>query len=546
MPRSRLGPLAVESKLGDNPTDSCVWRAVHVQFQRSIAVKIFTAPFGGTHEARAAFAAEWESLKAIQHPAIVRCYGGGFEETDAYLAHELVHGETLASQLDRLGKLSWEAVLELAEPLADALEYLHSKQIVHGAIGPDKIMISGLSPILIDVRLNRFTSPYRTARRPKLKELAMRAPELVDCPHLITPQSDLYEFGSTLYLALTGHPPIDGSSAEEVKGNLQFQTPMSPAKIVLDCPVWLDKLILQLLDKNPAARPPSATAVKLALAEVRKRSMSRVGVAEHASSGFSALKVTDQKERDEARSLLGRQKVELEEDAVPDATVWHDQAWVLLAAMLLLLAVIAYAAWPASEESLRRKAEALIAQETRSALSDAKIHPLREILVRFPDGQHADWAREQIDQIDVVLFLHQLSVKIKNNLPIKHQGEMLHKQAQDYVAIGDISRALDKYRSLITVLGEDERYKVAVNAAEYQIGLLEKSGVGVSEASRIVQKRLDEADRLLADHRVVEARKIWYSLVELYGGNSDLGPLIARAQQRLRENSSDRREQDSP
>ena len=546
MPRSRLGPLAIESKLGDTPNESCVWRAVHVQLKRGLAVKVFQAPFGGTQEARADLAAEWEQLKSLQHPAIARCFGGGFEDSEAYLAYEMVQGETLSAQLARKDKLSWEGVLDLAEPLADALEYLHGKSIVHGAIGPDKILISGLSPVLVDVRLNRFMSPYRTSRPSSARELAMKAPELAEHPHDITPQTDLYALGATLYLALTGQSPIDGTSIEEVKGNLQFQEPMSPAKIVLDCPVWLDKLILQLLDKNPAARPPTATAVKMALAEVRRRSMSRASVAEHASSGFSPLNVTDQKDRDEARSLLGRQLADDEDDAsAPDATVWHDQAWVLLSVMALLIGMIGYAAWPASEDALRSKAEALMAQETRSALTDAKMHPLRQILVRFPDGEHASWAREQIDHIDVVLFLHQLSIKIKNNLPIQNQGEMLHKQAQEYVSIGDISEALDKYRSMITVFGDDSEYKVAVNAAKYQIGVLEKSGVGVSEASKIVAKRLDEADELLAANRVVQARKIWYSLIELYGGNSDLDPLIARAQERLRENSSDRREQDS-
>jgi hypothetical protein len=518
-----------------------------VQHQRAIAVKLFTVPFGGTQESRAEFAAEWEFLKSLQHPAIVRCYGGGFEDGDAYLAHELIAGETLAAQLARLTKLSWEGVLDLAEPLADALEYLHRHHIVHGAICPDKIMIAGLSPVLIDVRVNRLSSPYRTARPLTAGQLAMRAPELVDNPRELTPQTDLYALGATLYLALTGQPPIDGSSLEEVKGNLQFQTPLAPAKIVLDCPVWLDKLILQMLDKNPAARPPSATAVKLALAEVRRRSMSRATVAEHASAGFSALKVTNQQDRDEARSLLGRELVDLEaaEKTPVDGTLWHDQAWVLLGIMVLMMAALAYVAWPASEDSLRRKAETLIAQETRSALTDAKLHPLRELLVRFPQGQHAAWAREQIDRIDVMLFLHQLSVKIKNNLVINNQGEMLHKQAQQYVAIGDISKALDKYRSMITVLSGDPEYIVAVNAAHYQIKVLEKSAVGASEASRIVQRRLDEAEQLLAENRIVEARKIWYSLVELYGGNSDLDPLIARAQSRLRETPSDRREQDS-
>ena len=90
------------------------------------------------------------------------------------------------------------------------------------------------------------------------------------------------------------------------------------------------------------------------------------------------------------------------------------------------------------------------------------------------------------------------------------------------------------------------QYAVAVNAARYRIGVLEKSGVGATEASKIVQKRLDEADTLLAENRVVEAREIWYSLVELYGGNSDLEILIERAQQRLRDHSSNQRERDSP
>ena len=53
MPRSRLGPLAIEAKLGDHPSQSSVWRAIHVQLKRAVAVKVFAAPFGGTPEARA-------------------------------------------------------------------------------------------------------------------------------------------------------------------------------------------------------------------------------------------------------------------------------------------------------------------------------------------------------------------------------------------------------------------------------------------------------------------------------------------------------------
>ncbi len=536
MPRSRLGPLAIESKLGDEPSQSSVWRAVHVQMQRAVAVKIFAAPFGGTPEARMAFANEWELLKKVQHPAIVKCFGGGFEETDAYLAHELIEGETLQSQINRLGRLSWESVLDLAEPLANALEYLHKNKIVHGAVRPDKIMIAGLSPVLLDVRINRGQTPYKTNQPITPTQVALQSPELV-ADSTSTTSSDLYALGAVLYWAITGEPPISGSSVEEVRGNVNFQKPIAPAKVVLDCPIWLDKLVSQLLEKDPAKRPQNANAVKLALAEVRKRAMSRTGVAEHASSGFSALQMTDQKERDEARTLLGRDVVDLDrKDEIPDATLWHDKSWVLLSLMVLIFVVLAWVAWPASESSLRQKAEVLIAEDTRSALSEAKLHPLRQLLRRFPDGEHATWARGQIDRIDVILFFHQLGVKIKNNFPINDQGEKLHKRAQAFVDIGDVSKALDLYRSMVTVLGDDEKYKVAVNAAKAKIASLEKTSEKDTEASRIVRDQLDKADKLLKESRLVEARKIWYSLIDLYGNNTELAPLISEAQERLQEN----------
>ena len=532
MPRSRLGPLAIESRLGDPSSGGSVWRAIHVKLQRSLAVKLFATPFGGTPESRAVFSREWEALKKIQHPAIARCFGGGFEDSDAYLAYELVEGETLADQLTRKKRMSWESALDLAQPLADALEYLHRNNVIHGAIEPDKIMIAGLSPVLLDVRMDRRDTPYKTNSPFAPEQAALSAPEALSSEPL-TPSTDIYALGACMYLAITGDPPISGSSIEEVSSNAKFQTPIAPARIVMDCPVWLDKVVMQMLEKDPAMRPANASAVKLALAEVRKRAMSRTGVAEHASAGFSALQMTDQRDRDEARTLLGREIVDLDEDDTPDSTLWHDKAWVLLGTLVLLLGLLAWVAWPASEMSLRREAENLLAEDTRSAMSQAKLQPLRQLLVRFPDGENAAWAREQVDQIDVRLFIHQLSVKIKNNLPITNQGELLHRQAQEYADMNDTSKAIDKYRSIITVLGDDDEYKVTVNAAAAQIAVLEKSGSQNTEASRVVQRKLKEADELMLDGRVVEARKIWYSLVELYGDNSDLSPLIKRAQSRL-------------
>ncbi len=532
MPRSRLGPLAIESKLGDHPSQSTVWRAIHVPLQRAVAVRIYSSPFGGTPEARAEFAREWERLKQIVHPAIVRCYGGGFEESDAYLAHELIEGETLAAQLERRTRLPWESVLDLAEPMADALKYLHAHEISYGCIRPEKILIAGLSPVLVDVRTNR-RSPYRSTRPPTAQDFALMAPELLDDPLAATPRSDLYCLGATFYLALTGRPPADGETIDEVKANVRDTKPAAPASIVLECPVWLDKLLLQLLEKEPSVRPPSAEAVTLALAEVRRRSMSRAGVAEHVSSGFSPLNVTDQKQRDEARLLLGQGAIEFDEETTRDEVPWHERPLVLISGLLCFAALFLYFIWPLNEDQMRERAEDLLTENTRNAMNQAKISYLKPMLEKFPEGEHARWASEQLARVEMLQAEHALQVKQNRNLPLSNEGERLYAEANEFERFGDTAAALDRYRSMETLLGGDPEYRPYVDLARRQIAKIESSGVEEGEAARIIQEKLAEAERLFESGKVVAARKIWYSMVELYGNNQNVAPLVARAQERL-------------
>ncbi|MGI9471705.1 MAG: serine/threonine protein kinase [Rubripirellula sp.] len=539
MPRSRLGPLAIESKLGDHPSQSSVWRAIHVQLKRAVAVKVFAAPFGGTPEARAEFSKEWESLKQLQHPAIVRCYGGGFEETEAYLAHELIEGPTLASELEHRTRMSWESVLDLAEPLSDALNYLHGREIVYGALRPDKILFAGLSPVLVDVRIDRVHSVYRSNRPLTLEEVALAPPEILVDANAATPRGDLYSLGAVLYWALTGRPPIGGEDMKQVAANVATEVPESPASIVMDCPVWLDKLVMQLLEKDPEARPHGAAAVTLALAEVRRRAMSRAGVAEHASAGFSPLNVTDQKERDEARVLLGHGALDFDDETVEEPTAWHDRPLVLIAGLLMVTALFAYFIWPLNEAQMRDKAEALLTENTRNALNQAKTSYLIPMVEKYPEGEHLSWAQDQIDRVNMVQAEHALSVKLKRNFPLKNEGERLYAEANEFERFGDTATALDRYRSMETLLGDDAEYRPFVNLARRQIAEIEREGVDEGEAARIIQAKLDEAERLNDTGKVVAAKKIWYSVVELYGNNGNVAPLVGKAQERLTKNASE-------
>jgi eukaryotic-like serine/threonine-protein kinase len=535
MNRSRLGPLALESKLGNDPATSNVWRAVHVEQRKSLAVKIFSLPFGGTAEARQEFAREWETLKRLRHGSIARCYGGGFEEKDAYLAYEIIEGESLLDRVQRRLSLPWETVLDEAEPLAEALAYAHERQVVHGDLVPDKIRTAGLAPAIVDFRVNRFASAYRIGRPPSPFELAFRAPEVLKDPKQLSPKSDLYSLGALLFYALAGHPPIPGSTVAAVHSAAETIKPPKVASLVLDCPIWLSSLIEQLLEKDPLSRPHGAAAVVLALREVRRRSAEGMGVAQHVSSGFSALKVdVDKVDKDEARALLGHLPVEDEAKEL-DGSPFYEKSWFLMASLAVIALMITWFLWPLNEQQLRARAEKLLDQGTRTSMGEAKDGVLRTLVRDFPDSANAEWAQEQIDNIEMLEAERLLELKLSRGAKLSSEGERLYANARQFEQFGDAATALDQYTSLVTLLEgqDDEKLRPFVNLARRQIAKIKGNGQRVGEGQLIVSKKLSEADDLQARGLTMEARKIWLSIIELYEKNLEMEPLVQAAQNRL-------------
>src|SRR5512146_1054551 len=114
----RLGPFVLEAKLGAGGMGE-VYRATHVETRRVVALKVLSAKAAGSKRIVARFARELEILKALKHDNIVRCYGGGRHETEAYLVMELVGGGSLGSMLRRRGRLAWETAIDYGLQICD-------------------------------------------------------------------------------------------------------------------------------------------------------------------------------------------------------------------------------------------------------------------------------------------------------------------------------------------------------------------------------------------------------------------------------------------
>ena len=289
---TRLGKFALEEALGFQ--SSSVFRAFHVEQKRRVAIKVFTEFAEANSDARAYLSEEMHLLRKLKHPNIVTCCGGAFDKQQGYIVWELIEGETLADLLERRGRVPCEQALDIALQIASALEAAFELGLTHQDLTPDKIMLTPEGEVkVLDFRRERLVNPYaRSAHQSTLLRAQYLSPERKKRNSgEATTKLDLYALGCLLHAMLVGQPPFAGDDPQELALQHEQQSPQRVGQLVLDCPVWLDALTTQLLEKDPAGRPHSPAAVKLALLEAKRRIASGTGVAQHALGGMSALKL---------------------------------------------------------------------------------------------------------------------------------------------------------------------------------------------------------------------------------------------------------------
>ncbi|MBC8133633.1 MAG: serine/threonine protein kinase, partial [Deltaproteobacteria bacterium] len=209
--RYRLGPRIGSGGEGDT------YRARDRTSGDAVALKIFrrTDPTVG-----ARVRGEFEKLRSIDHPGVVRALDVGRHDGRLFLVTELVAGDSIGV----IGGVTDESrrralFATAAYQIADALAYLHARGVVHGDISPENVRIAADDrAVLIDLGAAGLV-PTGSA----VGTLGFAAPEALI--GRISPASDLYGFGATLFYAWTGTGPF-GSGVEAVSKMLSAPAPL--------------------------------------------------------------------------------------------------------------------------------------------------------------------------------------------------------------------------------------------------------------------------------------------------------------------------------
>jgi tetratricopeptide (TPR) repeat protein len=356
------------------------------------------------------------------------------------------------------------------------------------------------------------------------------SPEQIRGEKSPTHKADLYTLGCVMFEMITGRVPFTAQTTAEVLYQHMEDVPPRVSTIVLDCPVWLDTLVAQMLEKSPSARPHDAAAIIRQLEEIKQRVAEGASVVGHATQGGPTSLRTSQDVAG-AKQLVTRKRRRRRSDSNQP---FYERAWFLAACLVLVGCAVAWAMWPKSEEWYLRHAAALLATDGNGGeWEQARMLYLEPWEKRFPDGEHADKRREFVDRIDMAQAEKQAEFRALRAREPKTEGERLYMNARQYEQFGDRVTALEQYRAMLALISDDGDDRPYVNLAKRQVRSIEAAGDSPDARLQTIQEALEKADKLEAEGRTLQARKIWESIESLYRGNKELEPLVERALSRL-------------
>ncbi|MCZ6603004.1 MAG: serine/threonine-protein kinase [Planctomycetota bacterium] len=252
-----IGPYRILGRIGYGGMGS-VMRAVDTRDGRLAAVKILNRTDNPLSRER--FGREARALVSLSHPNIVKGLEAGEAGDVAYFAMEYVEGRTLGDRLMQEKRLPETDALRIALQVAQALECARRGKLVHRDVKPENILLThDGSAKLCDLGLARpiFEGSDITEIGITLGTPNYISPEQARGAQDLDSRSDIYSLGITLFHALVGEPPFDGSSAGVVISMHLTQEVPSPRSRRPELSPLTDAVVIKMTKKKRSHRQPT-------------------------------------------------------------------------------------------------------------------------------------------------------------------------------------------------------------------------------------------------------------------------------------------------
>ncbi|MBI4576758.1 MAG: protein kinase [Planctomycetes bacterium] len=312
----------ITAKLGEGGM-GVVYRATHTSLQREVAIKSLDLAASADPKLRQRFINEATVLSRLHHPNIVALYNFIEDEasTQCFIVMELVDGTTVDGLIEELGLIPPRRAVPILVQVLSAIGKAHGAGVIHRDLKPANILIG---PQDVAKVTDFGTAKMRGGEALTRAGMTIGTPIYMSPEQLrgkdLTPASDLYSLGVTLYEMVTGKLPYYDESNLELMKKIDAGTPTRPSEHYPPIPAALEEVTLRAIAKDPSERFQSAEEFREAL--------------------VALLESEEVGEEDTAELDEMDESDEVEVPALEDDGGGRTWPWVLAAAVVLGVAVL--------------------------------------------------------------------------------------------------------------------------------------------------------------------------------------------------------------
>jgi serine/threonine protein kinase len=265
-----LGPYRVLDRIGGG-TVGVVFLGEHHLLRRRVAIKVLPVDDSVPEDLIERFRGEMRVLASLNHPHVVTAFDagmlpspGGGEPALHYLVLELISGGDLEQYVYANGQQSVMQTCEWGRQIASGLQAAHDRNLIHRDLKPSNLLLTSEQQVkIVDFGLARQLCTSITRPGTLLGSLDFMSPEQSLDAAAVGPATDVYGLGTTLFWILTGQLPIPrGQTVSETVRAMATAKPRRARDLRPDVPQSLDKLLNQMLARDPASRPTALDVMR--------------------------------------------------------------------------------------------------------------------------------------------------------------------------------------------------------------------------------------------------------------------------------------------
>ncbi|MCQ3974076.1 MAG: hypothetical protein DPW09_11570 [Anaerolineae bacterium] len=261
----QLGSYQIIERLGEGGM-AVVYKAYQAQTDRHVALKVLPAHFAADPNFASRFEQEARILAKLNHAHILPLFDYGQMDGQTYIVMPLVSSGTLAD-LMKSSPLPLEQILQIINQVGSALNYAHTRGLVHRDVKPDNILIDDDGNCrLTDFGIAKFAQDSNRMTRTGVAvgTPAYMSPEQIRGEELDR-RSDIYSLGVVLYEMATGRPPFEANTTAEVMVRHLHEPLPLPRTLNPKLPETVEAVIVKSLAKRAEDRYATAHEMAQAL-----------------------------------------------------------------------------------------------------------------------------------------------------------------------------------------------------------------------------------------------------------------------------------------